>query len=427
MNRILLTAGVMAVLVYAMVLGVKWLSPKIEDDIANRIASQLAQNGQLWADATVKGREVTLTGEAPDSDAKAAVLADMSKVFGIAKVHDNMTVVGETSGTTVDRDETATLTKAEKQKLKLDMAAKAKAEADYALVIEKDGDRVTISGTVPSESDKDLLQRLATTHYGAGNTDLSQLQVAEGAPAGWRVAAGSVLFNMVNLEKATATLSGREVMVSGTVLDQQFSMQMEEAIKLALPKNYKIAFAVEEAPVTVPAAEVDAEPSVAVAEVTPTEVKIDQAAEAKTISPAGTNDTEVKPAQPTDEPTLAAVEPAAGCDISKAKLHFDFDKAELRAADAPVIASVAATLTACEDMKAVTVAGYTDVTGSKLYNKWLSQQRAEAGMRGLMRAGVAKDRLQAVGYGEKDPVASNKTRAGRAQNRRVEFHSSAAQ
>jgi hypothetical protein len=52
----------------------------------------------------------------------------------------------------------------------------------------------------------------------------------------------------------------------------------------------------------------------------------------------------------------------------------------------------------------------------------LSQQRADAAMRGLMRDGVAKDRLKAVGYGEQNPVGDNATRKGRVENRRVEFH-----
>ena len=247
MNRILLTAGVMAVLVYAMVLGVKWLSPKIEDDIANRVAVQLAQNGQLWADVKVSGREVTLAGEAPTAAAKDMVLADMSRVFGIAKVTDAMTVAGDTSATAVDVLATTPKTKAERLKAKAAAKAQAEAEAAYTLVMTKMGDKIGISGTVPTEADKELLTRLSSTHYGADKIDMANVRVVDGAPAGWRVAAGSVLFNLVNMENATATLSGREVMVSGTVLDKQFSAQMEEAISAALPKTYKAAFAVEEA------------------------------------------------------------------------------------------------------------------------------------------------------------------------------------
>lgn len=68
------------------------------------------------------------------------------------------------------------------------------------------------------------------------------------------------------------------------------------------------------------------------------------------------------------------------------------------------------------------VSGYTSSTGSAAYNLKLSQRRAESVMKYLVDHGVDASRLTAHGYGEADPVASNKTAEGRAQNRRVELH-----
>jgi outer membrane protein OmpA-like peptidoglycan-associated protein len=65
------------------------------------------------------------------------------------------------------------------------------------------------------------------------------------------------------------------------------------------------------------------------------------------------------------------------------------------------------------------IGGYTDNTGNAVANKKLSQSRAEAAMTELVRLGVAQARLEAEGYGQEHPVASNKTEEGRAQNRRV--------
>jgi outer membrane protein OmpA-like peptidoglycan-associated protein len=70
----------------------------------------------------------------------------------------------------------------------------------------------------------------------------------------------------------------------------------------------------------------------------------------------------------------------------------------------------------------VTVAGYTDSTGTAEYNQQLSERRATTVALYLHGRGVAQERLAAVGYGEKDPVASNATPEGRAQNRRVEIN-----
>lgn len=69
----------------------------------------------------------------------------------------------------------------------------------------------------------------------------------------------------------------------------------------------------------------------------------------------------------------------------------------------------------------VEIAGHTDSAGEAGYNQFLSQRRAEA-VAGRLTGplGVDPDRVSAVGYGEAEPVATNDTPAGRAQNRRVE-------
>lgn len=69
----------------------------------------------------------------------------------------------------------------------------------------------------------------------------------------------------------------------------------------------------------------------------------------------------------------------------------------------------------------ITVVGYTDNTGSEAVNDKLSKERAQSVMDYLISKGVAASRLQAVGKGWNDPIASNATAEGRAQNRRVEL------
>ena len=69
----------------------------------------------------------------------------------------------------------------------------------------------------------------------------------------------------------------------------------------------------------------------------------------------------------------------------------------------------------------IEVQGHTDNVGKADLNKKLSDQRAKAVMKYLISQGVPEDRLSAVGYGPDVPIADNKTKAGRAKNRRVEF------
>jgi len=67
------------------------------------------------------------------------------------------------------------------------------------------------------------------------------------------------------------------------------------------------------------------------------------------------------------------------------------------------------------------VVGYSDSIGSPTFNRALSERRAAVIVEALVQHGVAVDRLIAVGRGESEPVASNRTAAGRARNRRVEW------
>jgi outer membrane protein OmpA-like peptidoglycan-associated protein len=69
----------------------------------------------------------------------------------------------------------------------------------------------------------------------------------------------------------------------------------------------------------------------------------------------------------------------------------------------------------------VIVEGHTDSTGNAALNQELSQERAQAVAKYLESNGLDSDRVDAVGYGYKKPIASNKSKAGRAQNRRVDI------
>ncbi len=69
----------------------------------------------------------------------------------------------------------------------------------------------------------------------------------------------------------------------------------------------------------------------------------------------------------------------------------------------------------------LTVHGYTDSVGKESTNLRLSQERAESVMNYFIGKGVERNRLKAVGFGELNPVANNKTKEGRAKNRRIEL------
>ncbi|MEA1916196.1 MAG: OmpA family protein [Campylobacterota bacterium] len=72
------------------------------------------------------------------------------------------------------------------------------------------------------------------------------------------------------------------------------------------------------------------------------------------------------------------------------------------------------------DVYSVEIVGYTSSIGDDEYNMKLSQQRAEAVSNALIQYGVSSDRLESIGKGEADPIATNESEDGRAKNRRIE-------
>jgi OmpA-OmpF porin, OOP family len=105
----------------------------------------------------------------------------------------------------------------------------------------------------------------------------------------------------------------------------------------------------------------------------------------------------------------------------KDSIHFDTDKATIKAESNPILDAIAGLLRDHPELRRVRVEGHTDNRGTAAYNKDLSQRRARSVVRALVQRGIDPGRLLSEGYGFDRPVASNATALGRAKNRRVEF------
>lgn len=111
-----------------------------------------------------------------------------------------------------------------------------------------------------------------------------------------------------------------------------------------------------------------------------------------------------------------------GCPVKAIlRIHFETDKADIRPESRPKVDKFADFLIHNKG-SLVRIEGHTDWRGSDNYNMILSKKRAASIQRALIEDGVSPSRLTAVGKGEKEPVATNKTEAGMAQNRRIEVH-----
>ncbi len=101
-------------------------------------------------------------------------------------------------------------------------------------------------------------------------------------------------------------------------------------------------------------------------------------------------------------------------------IYFEYNQDTIKARSFPLLDEVGQVLSDNPEIS-VRIEGHTDSRGGAGFNMRLSQARAESVRAYLIERGVDGDRVQAKGYGESAPIASNRNNAGRAKNRRVEF------
>jgi OOP family OmpA-OmpF porin len=115
-----------------------------------------------------------------------------------------------------------------------------------------------------------------------------------------------------------------------------------------------------------------------------------------------------------------AIVTSMGCSAREWVVLFDFDKFEIKPEAYPVLDKIVSLVKQNPQMK-MEIQGHTDNVGSAEYNQKLSENRAKAIVDYLVRNGIDPKKLDYRGYGLTQPVASNDTEDGRAENRRVEL------
>ena len=135
---------------------------------------------------------------------------------------------------------------------------------------------------------------------------------------------------------------------------------------------------------------------------------------AAAVAPAAT------PAPATPAPAPAPAPAVASKVTFSADAFFDFDKSVLKPEGKAKLDDLASKVKGI-NLEVVIAVGHTDSVGSDAYNQKLSVRRAEAVKAYLVSKGIEKNRVYTEGMGEKQPIADNKTKEGRAKNRRVEI------
>ena len=138
------------------------------------------------------------------------------------------------------------------------------------------------------------------------------------------------------------------------------------------------------------------------------------------LAPAVAPEAAPAPARVVPEPHAPQPPVAAEKITYSAEALFDFDKSVLKPQGRQILDELVSKVQGI-NLEVMVAIGHTDSIGSDAYNQRLSMRRAEAVKAYLVSKGIEQDRVATEGKGEKQPVASNKTREGRAQNRRVEI------
>ncbi|MDK9698448.1 MAG: OmpA family protein [Siculibacillus sp.] len=179
----------------------------VADDVSGRASAQLKSEGHGWASVAIDGRDVTLTGVAPSEAALQLAIDSADRVFGVRVVEAKATVVPIAD--------------------------------PYIFSASREGDRVTLSGSVPSQESRAALLAWAKKVMPTATIE-DKLAIARGAPVNFPAAAAFAVGQLADLKQGAAGLVGAGYSIAGDPKDHATYLRLKEALKSALPADVKI-------------------------------------------------------------------------------------------------------------------------------------------------------------------------------------------
>jgi OOP family OmpA-OmpF porin len=229
---------------------------------------------------------------------------------------------------------------------------------------------LTLSGYVPDNNVHAALVTAAGRRF-FDEKVVDNLKASVGAPQGFASAVVPALGALSRLSTGTLVVSDREVKLSGDALYEAAAVQTRAGLGKDFPQSWQFK------------ADISVKPQAA--------------------------------------PVDATVCQQLFSDLlAKGKIHFSAGRASIDPDSAGLLDRLIETALRCPTAN-IEVAGHTDSDGEDAANQALSEKRAQAVADYLVKAGLPANRFTAVGYGSAQPIASNDTEDGKAQNRRIEF------
>ena len=410
----------------------------IEHDLVLEAKSVYSNKQMNWVDVGIKGdnlamtRILTLNGMAPTAEKKleAGILAQ--KIEGVTSINNQIIVQKELpeskiSVAQIEKQEVVVVEtekpeieiKPEEAEIEVVMAKTEESELDsvpvpYEVVVSKHQDnQIVLGGYVPDIGVHERLITEAKSIFGDANV-IDNLAEAEGAPAVWYESIKLGLDKLNLMEYGQVTLTDSNFNFEGYVENQNIKSMLIADLKKELDSSYRGTYIVESPIVQIEEAVLEV--VVAKTEVDTPEIIVDKV--------VVTNSTLAIAKAEVIEQSVVEV---LSCQdqfrelLSQNKIHFEYDKADIKLESYNLLDSLVAIAKECP-RDTITIEGHTDSDGSKSYNQSLSDKRATAVKKYLIEKDIAEDRVESIGYGEVNPLASNATPEGKEQNRRIEFN-----
>jgi OOP family OmpA-OmpF porin len=240
----------------------------------------------------------------------------------------------------------------------------------YILNATKSEGVIKLTGRYPDEqAHQKLLDAVQRSFFNSKVSD--ELALGKGAPKDFLGAASAMLLQLSRLESGVGTVSDMDVNVKGDALYAKAASDIPGELTAAIPPDYKALATIGVAAPSAPVSAADC------------------------------------------QPLFADI-------LGQGKILFETGQASIQHDSDAVLDNLTAIAMRCADAQ-IEISGHTDSVGGDETNMELSRLRAEAVAEYLKNAGIAAERMTAVGYGKMRPIASNDTEEGRAQNRRIEF------
>ncbi|HEY3890783.1 MAG TPA: OmpA family protein [Bradyrhizobium sp.] len=229
---------------------------------------------------------------------------------------------------------------------------------------------LTLTGYVPDNTAHAALVAAAGRKFFSEKV-VDNLKASIGAPSGFAAAVVPALGALSRLSTGTLVVSDREVKLSGDAFYDAAAVQIRAGLGKDFPRGWQFKA-----------------------------------------------DISVKPAA---APVDATVCQQLFSDLlGKGKIRFEPAKATIDPDSAGLLDRLIETALRCPNAR-IEIAGHTDADGEDAFNQALSERRAQAVSDYLVKAGLPADRFTATGYGSTQPIATNDTDEGKAQNRRIDF------